>query len=149
MPDIRFYHLQKQSLSEALPKLAERIIQSGKRAFIRVADKKTAKLIDRALWEYSSESFIPHDVGSTKYPESQELIISDGDDNQNGATILIVVNTAKVENLSDYERILYMFNGLEDDIVKVARDDWKKFQTLGFEMSYWQQGEAGGWQQKA
>lgn len=149
MADINFYHLQSQSLEEGLPKLAERVVSSGAKAVIKVKDKATAKLLDKALWTYSPESFLPHDIEGSKYPDEQSLYITTGDENPASATIAIMINGEKIEDITKYSRILYMFEGKLDEIIAVARQDYKDFKSQGHEVSYWQQKDQGGWEQKA
>lgn len=148
MAEIRFYHLQKQSIEEALPKLAELVAKSGNKGVIKVADKHMAKILDKALWTYDAASFIPHDVEGSAYIDDQVIYITTKDENPTSAEMIILVNGEKVEDLTPFQRILYMFEGQQDEIIATARNDWKDFKSLGFEMSYWQQKDEGGWEQK-
>ena len=149
MAEIRFYHLQRQSIEEALPKLAELVIKSGNKGLIKVADKNTAKQIDKALWTYSPESFLPHDFEGSKYASEQMLFITSKNENPAAAKMAILINGEKIEDLSAFDRILYMFEGKLDEIISAARQDYKDFKSLGYDMSYWQQKDEGGWEKKA
>lgn len=149
MTEIRFYHLQRQTIEEALPKLAELVLKSGNKGLIKVADKNTAKQIDKALWTYSPESFLPHDIEGSKFAAEQALFITSKEENPAQAKMAILVNGQKLEDLTIFERILYMFEGVQDDIIATAREDYKSFKDLGYDMSYWQQKDEGGWEQKA
>ena len=149
MAEIRFYHLQSQTIDVALPKLAELVLKSGNRAIIKVADKNTAKQLDKALWTYSPESFLPHDFEGSKYPTEQEIFISSQDENPASAKMAIFVNCEKLEDIAPFDRVLYMFEGKFDEIIATAREDYKSYKDQGHEMSYWQQSDQGGWDQKA
>lgn len=149
MTEIRFYHLQRQTIEEALPKLAELVLKSGNKGLIKVADKNTAKQIDKALWTYSPESFLPHDIEGSKYAGEQALFITSKDENPAEAKMAILINGQKLEDLTPFDRVLYMFEGLRDEIIATAREDYKTFKGLGYDMSYWQQKDEGGWKQKS
>ncbi len=149
MAEIRFYHLQSQTIEQALPKLAELVLKSGNKGIIKVADKNIAKQIDKALWAYSPESFLPHDVEGSKYPKEQELFITSREENPAEAKMALFVNCEKLEDLSLFDRVLYMFEGKLDKIITTAREDYKNYKTQGHEMSYWQQSDQGRWEQKA
>lgn len=149
MAEINFYHLQNQSLEQGLPKLAERVVGSGAKAVIKVKDKNTAKQLDKALWTYSPESFLPHDVEGSKYPEDQSLYITTGEDNPSSASIAMLINGEKIEDLSSFSKVLYMFEGRLDEIISTARQDYKHYKSLGHEVKYYQQSDQGRWEQKA
>ena len=54
---------------------------------------------------------------------------------------------AKISN--GYERAIHLFDGNDPDSVDAAREQWKSAQAAGHVVTYWQQDEAGRWQQKA
>jgi len=147
--EIRFYHLQRQRLEEALPKLIEKIYEAGLRAVVKVPDESVRASLDKALWTYNAASFIPHDQDTCKHPDAQPVFLTCSDENPGGATIQLIVNAVDGADTSAFDRCLYMFDGRDERIVGKAREDWKKFGALGVEMSYWQQKETGGWEQKA
>ncbi|WP_417457004.1 DNA polymerase III subunit chi [Kordiimonas sp.] len=147
--DIRFYHLQRQTLEEALPKLMERVVDAGLCAHIKVPDRGMMETLNKVLWDYDPASFLPHDMEGCEHPEEQMIYLSTGDEKLNGASVLVLVDAVASPNVADYDRCLYMFDGRNEDIVAAAREAWKGFKELGGEMSYWQQREMGGWEQKA
>jgi len=152
LKDIRFYHLQRQSLGEALPKLMAKVGETGLHAVIKSEDKALIDKLDKALWEYDPESFLPHDKEGCAYPEDQAFYLTTVDENPNGSTVLVLIDAAKNTNFDEYDRCLYMFDGRSEDIVAAARNDWKAWKTnedASYSMSYWQQKEMGGWEQKA
>ena len=149
MTEIRFYHLQRQTLEQALPMLLERVQAAGLRALIKVPSRVHLDTLDKVLWDYNPGSFLAHDKDGCKYPEEQTFFLTEKDENPNSAEILVLVDAVPGEGITDYKRCLYMFDGRDEGIVQNARADWKKFKELELEMSYWQQREEGGWEQKA
>ena len=149
MVEIRFYHLQRQRLEEALPKLIEKVYANGLKAVIKIPDEGLRTSIDKALWEYDAASFIPHDQDTCKKPEMQPIYLTCGDENPNEATVQVIINAVEGTDTVAYERCFYMFDGRDERIVAKAREAWKLFKDTDVEMSYWQQKETGGWEQKA
>lgn len=149
MPEVRFYHLQRQRLEEALPKLMEKVYETGMQSLIKTPDEQTVKLLDKALWTYSANSFLPHGSQKDKFAAEQPVLITCDDGNANDASIQVIINAVDGVDTEAYDRCLYMFDGRDERIVAKAREDWKKFKALGVEMSYWQQKETGGWEKKA
>ncbi|WP_417448844.1 DNA polymerase III subunit chi [Kordiimonas sp.] len=149
MAEIRFYHLQRQTLEEALPKLMERVVEAGLRAVVKLPAKGMMETMNKVLWDYDPASFLPHDIDGCESPEDQTVFLTIGDVNPNTATVLVLVDAVKSPDIKAYDRCLYMFDGRDEGIVAAAREDWKSFKELGAEMSYWQQREMGGWEKKA
>ncbi len=56
---------------------------------------------------------------------------------------------ASSEDLAGYERAIHLFDGNDPDSVDAAREQWKTAQAAGHAVTYWQQDDAGRWQQKA
>ncbi len=152
LKDIRFYHLQRQSLDEALPKLMVKVGEAGLHAIIKSEDKALIDKLDKALWEFDPESFLPHDKDGCDHPKQQTFFLTTVDENPNGSTVLVLIDAAKHVDFDDYDRCLYMFDGRSEDVVAAARNDWKAWkadEAANYSMSYWQQKEMGGWEQKA
>ncbi|WP_417460797.1 DNA polymerase III subunit chi [Kordiimonas sp.] len=149
MADIRFYHLQRQTLEEALPKLMERVVDAGLSAHIKVPDRGMMETLNKVLWDYDPASFLPHDMEGCEHPDEQMLYLTTGDEKVNGASVLVLIDAVASPDVADYDRCLYMFDGRNEDVVAAAREAWKGFKSMEGEMSYWQQREMGGWEQKA
>lgn len=149
MPEVRFYHLQRQSLEEALPKLVEKVCDAGLRTAIKVPNSDTMASLDAALWEFSPSSFIPHGVAGGNFEDKHPVYITEGDDNPSAATVQLLVNAVSSEQTEAFDKCLYMFDGRDEKIVAAARQAWKRMSEWDWEMSYWQQRETGGWEQKA
>ena len=60
MAEIGFYHLTRSTLEEALPRLLDKAYAAGQRALVRVGSPERVELLDRALWTFARESFLPH-----------------------------------------------------------------------------------------
>ena len=149
MAEVRFYHLERQGLAEALPGLVSRVLEAGLRAVIKCKDEDQVKALDKALWNWQPDAFLAHDVSGCKQPKAQPVYLTTRDENPAGASVLVLVDNAACDDPSSWDRCLYMFDGRSEEIVSTARDDWKKFSGSGIEMSYWQQRPEGGWEQKA
>lgn len=150
MTEVHFYHLQRAPLDAALPKLLEKVLGAGARAMVRVPDAPLADHLDQVLWTYDRQSFLPHGTEQSRWPDRQPILLTTRSQNVNQATMLVLINNAdKPDDWQRYDRVLYMFDGRDQDITARAREDWKAFRDKASKLCYWQQGEQGGWQQKA
>jgi DNA polymerase III subunit chi len=54
-----------------------------------------------------------------------------------------------VAAVTDYARVVYVFDGRDASAVEKAREQWKLVKEAGCEVTYWQQSAEGRWQKKA
>ncbi len=144
-----FYHLTAVPLEVSLPKLLTKAVEHGYRALVKVPDQALMDSMDTVLWDYDPSSFLPHDKEDCDHPKDQKILLSVSGANNNQANIVTLINNTQVDDVSDFERVFYMFDGRSETIVAKAREHWKAYKDQGFDLSYWQQSEMGGWQKKA
>lgn len=150
MTRIDFYHLQKTPLEQVLPRLTEKAYATRKRIKILVGTEERVEFINSLLWTYNEESFLPHGSKKDGFVEDQPIFISAGEENENGAALLILVDGAEpeVSSLNNFERVLNIFDGNNEVALNNARAYWKEIKTQGFELHYWQQNMNGCFEQK-
>ena len=150
MTRIDFYHLQKSSLDQILPKLCEKAYATGKRIKIFLGIEERVEFINTLLWTYADETFLPHGSKKDGFVESQPIFISAQEENENNAEILILADgaTLPLEKLNSYERVLNIFDGNDELSLQNARFFWKDIKSLGGELHYWQQNSSGNFEQK-
>jgi len=147
--EVYFYHLERQSLAEALPKLLERSLERGWRAVVQAASEERVEALNTLLWTYREESFLPHGTARDGRPAEQPIYLTAGEENPNGAQVRFLVDGTAIADISSYIRVAYVFDGRDGEAVKAARAAWQEAKQRGQAVSYWQQDEAGRWQQKA
>ncbi len=143
---VGFYHLTRSSVEEALPRLLEKVLAAGHRVVVRVGGREQLELLDRALWTYRRDSFLPHGSRADGFAERQPIYLTTGLENPNAATVLVLVHGAPAEGIEDFARCLDMFDGNDPEAVAAARQRWRAARDAGHELVYWQQNERGGWQ---
>jgi DNA polymerase-3 subunit chi len=149
MTDVSFYHLQREPLEHALPKLLEKALEQGMRALVLTADEDRVETLNTALWTYRQDSFLPHGSAADGPADEQPVYLTTIDENTNGANLLVLVHGAGSAKVGDYDRCLDLFDGRDDDAVAAARDRWKKAKEAGYGVTYWQQSAQGRWEKKA
>ena len=147
---VGFYHLVRSPLEQALPKLLEKIIGAGFRVVLMAGSAERVGYLDDLLWGYEPESWLPHGTARDGDAELQPVYLTaHPDENPNKATVLVLTDSVVPEHLGGFERCLTMFDGNDDTAVAVARSLWKDWKDQGLELTYHQQTERGGWQEKA
>ncbi|WGF86916.1 DNA polymerase III subunit chi [Marinivivus vitaminiproducens] len=149
MSEIGFYHLQTQPLERALPRLLEKVLQSGARAVVRAASRERVEALNTALWTYGKDSFLPHGSEADGFSDRQPIYLTAGREVPNGAAILVLVDGADAPDAEAFQRCLDMFDGNDEAAVEAARRRWRDFKAAGHRLTYWQQTERGGWHKAA
>jgi DNA polymerase III subunit chi len=140
-----FYHLTRTPLEPALGRLLERVLASEQRAVVVASSPERVEALNRALWTFGRESFLPHGSREDGFAEDQPVFLTDQGDYPNGATVLVLVDGAEVAPPAQFTRCLYMFDGNDEAAVAQARDFWRRLRECGATLTYWQQTERG-WQ---
>ena len=149
MSDIGFYHLGRMPLEKALPKLLEKVLESGARAVVLAGSEERVESLAALLWTYHPNSFLPHGTARDGRPEAQPIWLTDRDENPNGASFLFLTDGAQSARLAEYARCLEIFDGGDAEAVSRARERWRAYKEAGHNLTYWQQTEAGGWEKKS
>jgi len=148
MTEVLFYHLERSPLERVLPELLEKSLERGWRAIVQAGSVERMEALDASLWTYKEESFLPHGTDQQADPHTQPILLTTETANQNNAHIRFLVDGAKIDDVSDYVRAIYMFNGLDPDDLKNARTQWKSYKNTDHELTYWAQNELGRWEKK-
>ena len=149
MTEVRFYHLQRKTLEQALPQLLEKTLERGWRAVVMAGSEARVEALNGLLWTYTREGFLPHGTKKDGYAERQPVWLTDSDENPNNANVLFLVDGAESSRISEFDLCCEVFDGRDDLAVAGARDHWKIRKESGFDLTYWQQTEGGGWEKKA
>jgi DNA polymerase-3 subunit chi len=150
MTEVLFYHLLRKPLERALPELLEKSLERGWRVVVQAGSEERVEALDAHLWTYRDDSFLPHGTARMGEAGAQPILLTAGDDNPNGAKVRFLIDGVPIPaNAADYDRLVLMFNGEDDDEVALARERWGEAKKKGFELAYWQPDEDGRWVKKA
>jgi DNA polymerase III subunit chi len=147
--EVWFYHLERTSLDQALPELLEKTLARGWKALVRSTARERVEHLDGWLWSYRDDSFLPHGLDEEPLAERQPVLITLSMENPNDADALFLIDGAEAGDISGFARCVLLFDGRDEAAVAAARAKWSGFKAAGATVSYWRQGEAGGWRKEA
>jgi DNA polymerase III subunit chi len=145
--EIGFYHLITTPLERALPRLLVRAVAQGHRIVVRAASEARVEHLNALLWSYDEASFLPHGSARDGHAMAQPIYLTDGTDNPNGATMLVLVDGIAVCDLATFTRCADLFDGGDPAAVEAARSRWRRAREAGHTLIYWQQ-TPSGWERK-
>jgi DNA polymerase-3 subunit chi len=149
MTEVLFYHLTESKLEDALPPLVDKSVERGWRVAIQLKEPARRDALDNHLWTYRDESFLPHGTDESELAQSQPVLLTVSADNLNDATVRFIVDGADPPPVEAYERIVFMFDGYDQEQLEGARSQWKRLKGEGHSLTYWQQTPEGRWEKKA
>jgi DNA polymerase III subunit chi len=148
--DVRFYHLERQKLDDALPALLEQALEEEVKVVVEGSSSELIEALDERLWTYSDDGFLPHGLARDGEAETQPIFLTTGVDNPNGATWRILVGGAEAQRAlreAAPERLILLFDGADPDALAAARAQWAQVKSIGFAPTYWRQDDTGRWAQ--
>lgn len=140
---VDFYHLAASPLEKVLPAICQKVVAGGGRLLI-VADEPMLADLDRLLWTYAADSFLPHGRADAAGAEAQPILLSAELSASNGATNVALADGRWREEALGFERAFYFFDAGHLD---EARTAWRSLKDAeGVEPRYWKQVD-GRWVQ--
>lgn len=148
MTEIRFYHLTRTTLENALPQMLEKTLERGQRAVVLLSSPDRVEALAEHLWTYNDRGFLAHGTQRDGHAAKQPIWLTDKDENPNGGQVLFLADGASSQRLASYELAADLFDGSNSEAVQAARARWKAVRDEGHAATYWQQDERGRWSQK-
>jgi DNA polymerase III subunit chi len=154
MPEVWFYHLQRQPLEHVLPVLLEKSLERNWRVTVQAMSDERLDAIDQLLWTYGEGSFLAHGRPRDGDAEMQPIFLTTGPENPNHAPVRFFIDGASPVALletpaaNDYTRVILLFDGNQEEDLGFARGEWRRLKALGQDLSYWQQSAAGRWEKQ-
>ncbi|MEO5865950.1 MAG: DNA polymerase III subunit chi [Sphingomonas sp.] len=144
---VDFYHLTVTPLDRALPLIAEKVLESGGRLLVVAQNQAQRATLDRLLWTYTPESFLPHACAGGQDDAGQPILIASAPEAVNGARNVALADGIWRDQALGFDRAFHFFDG---DKIGEARAAWKGLADRdGIERRYWKQTESGRWEQAA
>lgn len=147
MGEFRFHHLERRRVDQALPDLLGRLYAEGRRIVLRAPSAEMVQALNDRLWTFDDASFLPHGAAGDGDPATQPVFLTEKVENPNAATVLLLLAAAETSPGDDaFECVIRLFDGRDEVALGEARREWKRLKDAGLELSYWREGDLGGWE---
>ena len=141
--EFAIYQSISGNLAGAAVKLLEKIFLSGSRAVFFSPITERVDIINKTLWTYSTNAFIPHGDKRMGFEDQQPIYFTDVFKNPNNASILVLVDTFDLTNkeYKNFEKIMLIFEDISkvDEIEKI----YSSLKDNGKNVNYWKQSPKG------
>ena len=119
---VDFYHLTAAPLERVLPQLAEKVLADGGRLLIVADEERRRDALDRLLWEYARDSFLPHAQAGAGDDAAQPILIAPDLAPANGARYVLLADGRWRDEALAFDRAFHLF---DDEAIREARLAWK------------------------
>lgn len=146
---VDFYQLSAFPVEQVLPRIAERLVEERARLLVVADHSAVLDRLDRALWSYRDDGFLPHAIAGQDVDAEQPILLSAqmATDAANGARNIALADGQWRDDALTFERVFFLF---DDQTVEGARTAWR---ALGdredLERRFWRQDENGKWSRAA
>lgn len=151
MAEVLFYHLTQRPLEQAAPQILEKCVERGWNVTLRCGTKERVENLNRRLWTYREDGFLPHGGPDDGHAERQPIYLTSGPETPNNPDVLFLADGAAADasEMGAFMRTLLMFDGYDETALTDARKAWKAVVEAGLKAVYWAQTDSGGWERKA
>ena len=148
MSEVRFHHLERRRVDQALPRLLEQALEEGRRVVVRASSDEMVSALNERLWTYDDASFLPHGAAGDGDPMTQPIFLTNAVENPNAATMLVRLSGAEAAEADEaFDLAILMFDGRDEAALAHARGEWRRLKDQGRALSYWRESDEGGWEQ--
>ena len=148
MTQVSMYELTVTPLEKTLPKLMEKVFESGKNSIIMASSEDRVENLNNILWTFSTLTFLPHGSKKDGFADLQPIWLTTQQENPNEATVMVLTDGAQHCDLEKFERCLDIFDGSEEDGVSKAHQRIQEYIAQGHTVAYWKQDLKGKWESK-
>jgi DNA polymerase III subunit chi len=146
--EVRFHHLERRRIDQALPRLLEQALEEGRRVVVRASSDEMVSALNERLWTYDDASFLPHGAAGDGDPMTQPIFLTSEVENPNAATMLVRLSGVEAAEADEaFDLALLMFDGRDEAALAHARGEWRRLKDQGRAISYWRESDEGGWEQ--
>ncbi|MDR2724302.1 MAG: DNA polymerase III subunit chi [Holosporaceae bacterium] len=143
--EINFYHVASGNLVLSIVRLLEKIYLAQERCIFFSPLEERIRTVNKALWTFSTDAFIPHGDESLGFSEKQPIYFANRGENPNGAKIAMLVDTLCYKDYDNFEKIILIFE--EKEQAENADALYSDLKNNQINVSYWKQSPRG-WEKK-
>jgi DNA polymerase-3 subunit chi len=134
LPAIFFVRLERQNKALHVGRLADICFNRGQRVLIVVANEEMAKSLDRYLWTFKKDSFLPHLVHQNNYETCDDaIVISTVEYNPNKADVLICVSPCSLSFFKEFQFVYDFAETYDPQLADAARERFRFYRQQGFD----------------
>ena len=119
--EVSFYQISNERFVQSLVRLLEKIFQTGARCLFYSPSEERIRVLDKTLWTFSTNAFIPHGDASLGFADQQSVYLTNKIENPNKSEILLLADSFEYEQFPfDFKRLVFAFADSEREIQQAS-----------------------------
>ena len=140
--ELNFYHVMSGNLVPSVVRLLEKVYNTGKRSIFFSPLEDRVKIIDKTLWTFSKNAFVPHGDKEFGFADQQAIYMASEVENPNQATVLVMTDSFDYKSWKqDFEKVIFVFE--DDAYAKTAQKILMDLKNQQKNVNYWRQSQKG------
>ncbi|WP_133511914.1 DNA polymerase III subunit chi [Candidatus Thiosymbion oneisti] len=138
MTRIDFYSLKEPSRGDRFLlacRLVERIYGTGQRTLIQVPDREQARHLDRLLWTFRQQSFLPHGLVNDSDRALTPILIGHGEDPGEENQVLINLSLEVPAFFERFERLCELIDQ-DSNVRETGRKRYVYYRDHGYPLHH-------------
>ena len=137
MTQIDFYILTDQASSDRYAlacRIADKAWQQGHRVYVHTNSQEESRHMDRQLWVFRENSFIPHGIAGQSDPALNPILIGNDDNAVQEHDVLINLAAEVPAFFSRFERVAELIDK-DPEIKSAGRNRFRFYRDRGYALS--------------
>ncbi len=140
--ELNFYHVMDGNLVPSVVRLLEKVYNSGKRCIFFSPVEDRVKIVDKTLWTFSTNAFVPHGDKIFGFSDQQPIYMASEVENPNQATVLMMTDCFDYKMWNQtFERVFFVFE--DESSAKTAQSMFEDLKNQKENVNYWKQSQKG------
>jgi len=140
---VDFYQLSRDPVEKVVAQLAGKVLHTGARLLVVVADKDLRDALSQSLW--AADGFLANGMADEPHAERQPILLSGDCAAPNGATMLLLADGIWREEAAEFDRAMLLF---DPQGTEAARKLWRELTAReGIEPRIFKQTPGGAWRE--
>lgn len=132
MVTVEFIKLEKAEKARYLCELSEQFLEEGRRVLVVVQDDNQGVTLDRFMWGWKKNAFVPHayDNGAVECID-EPVVIATAEENTNGANVLIMGRPCSHEFMKRFQHIVDFAEVYDEQLADASRQRFASYREVG------------------
>ncbi len=137
MTQVDFYILDENSgenRQHYACRLTDKAYRQGRKVYIHTSSPGETQMLDRLLWTFRDQSFVPHGIASASDPEITPVLIGEQEPPEQADDVLINLSPQVPSFFSRFERVAEIVDQ-NTEVKQASRQHYQFYRDRGYPLN--------------
>jgi len=115
-------------------RLTDKAYRQGRKVYIHTSSQAEAQMLDRLLWTFRDQSFVPHGIAGATDPDITPVIIGEQEPPEQADDVLINLSAEVPPFFSRFERVAEIVDQ-QEEIKQASRKHYQFYRDRGYPLN--------------